>query len=163
MNKTSATARTRLALLALMAVLGASPDCSWAKEYGRYDTRSLVTPNPPPAKGGRLNLEYLDAMLQDMGQHAANYPPKFDSGEDLRRAQRDAASLIGMFEAAFKPDATPDDLLLRLGALGAIGHNLDVPDAARPSCRQFRWPPDGRCRVASWSGPSTPMRQMWVA
>ena len=119
----------RWSIAALCALLLLLPRPAWPAAYGQYDARQLLGPAPAAGKSATLNIAYLDRMLQDMGQHAANYPPRFDSLQDQQRAQRDAAALIGMLHAAFANNAPPE-LLLRMGVLGAYGHNLEVPNAA---------------------------------
>jgi len=116
-------------MAALSALLLALALPAWPAAYGQYDTRQLLGSAPAAGKSATFNTAYLDRMLQDIGQHAANYPPRFDSLQDQQRAQRDAASLIGMLNAAFANDAPPG-LLLRMGILGSYGHNLDVTNAA---------------------------------
>lgn len=108
------------------------PGAALAAAYGQYDIRQLLSPDPGSGKAGSLHTAYLDRMMQDIGHHAANYPPRFDSVQDQQRAQRDAGQLIGMLDAAFGAGNSnpPPELLLRMGVLGAYGHNLDVPNAA---------------------------------
>ncbi len=119
----------RWSVAALCALLVLLPRPAWPTAYGQYDARQLLGPAPAAGQSATFNTAYLDRMLQDIGQHAANYPPRFDSQADQQRAQRDAASLIGMLNAAFATDAPPG-LRLRMGMLGAYGHNLEVPNAA---------------------------------
>ncbi len=111
-------------------VLYVSASSAFAVEYGPHDLRRLLVPNAAPATGGRLDIRFLDSVLQDMRRHAINYPPKFDSPRDQQRAQQDATALIGMLGAAFSAGPVPEDMLLRLGMLGAMAHNLDVPQGA---------------------------------
>ncbi len=110
-----------------LALLFAST--GWTKAYGNYDARQLLVPASKPGAGGSLDLAYFDRMLSDLSEHAGSYPPQFDSPTDMQRAQRDAHHLIGMFDVAFGP-SPPNGLLLRMGLLGSVGHNLDVPQAA---------------------------------
>ena len=119
--------RRALAAICAAFVLLA-PTYALARAYGQYDLKLLLEPSPSAGKGGTFNVAYLDRMLQDLGQHAANYPPQFDSAQDQQRAQRNAASLMGMLDAGFGA-AAPPELLLRMGALGTYGHNLELPDA----------------------------------
>ena len=123
---------TRRVAAAICAALLFLSGAACAAAYGQYDIRQLLSPAPEGGKGGSLRMVYLDRMLQDIGQHAANYPPRFDSAPDQQRAQRDAGLLMGMLNAAFGAgnNQVPPELLLRMGLLGAYGHNLDVPDAA---------------------------------
>ena len=68
----------------------------WAKAYGNFDIRELLVPSPTPGAGGSLNPAFLDGVLADLSEHAASYPPQFDSPADMQRAQKDARNLIGM-------------------------------------------------------------------
>lgn len=122
-------------LLGVLVSMWSGP--SWAKAYGHHDMRQLLVPAQTPGGGGSLNLAFLDHILGDLSEHAANYPPQFDSRTDMRRAQNDARTLIGMLHTAYGA-APPEGLLFRLGLLGSFGHNLDVPDAALFAQNLFR-------------------------
>jgi tetratricopeptide (TPR) repeat protein len=111
----------------VLASLGAST--AWAVPYGNHDVRQLVVPASKPGAGGSFNLAYFDRMLSDLSAHAGNYPPQFDSPGDMQRAQRDTRQLMGMLHAAFGK-SPPDALLLRMAALGSIGHNLEITGGA---------------------------------
>ena len=128
MNLLSTMARA-VAMAACLACATLLPGHALAKEYGQYDVKLILVPAASPGTGGRLDIGYLDRMMQDIGQHASNYPPRFDSPQDEQRAQRDVGSLMGMLAAGFGT-AAPPELLLRMGILGSFGHNLQIPNAA---------------------------------
>lgn len=124
--------------LVLALLLGMSAAGLHAAEYGHHDLTRLFKPNPQPGGGTMMNASYLDRLLGELGQHAANYPPNFDSAADAARAKQDAITLMDMLVAAFSTVPTPPpDVLLRTGMLGAIGHNLGAPDAARYAQTQY--------------------------
>ena len=116
--------------IAWMALAICLPVRVMAAPYGSYDLRQLLVPAPAGGTGGTFSRRYLDAMLDDIAQHAANYPPQFDSAADRQRAQRDVTNLMGMLDTAFGATGAPPEILLRMGILGAAGHNLDIPNAA---------------------------------
>ena len=116
--------------VAWMALAICIPVRVMAAPYGSYDLRQLLIPAPAGGTGGTFSRRYLDAMLDDIAQHAANYPPQFDSAADRQRAQRDVTNLMGMLDTAFGATGSPPEILLRMGILGAAGHNLDIPNAA---------------------------------
>lgn len=116
--------------IAWMALAICLPVRLLAAPYGSYDLRQLLIPAPAGGAGGTVSRRYLDAMLDDIAQHAANYPPRFDSAADQQRAQRDVANLMGMLDTTFGGTGAPPEILLRMGILGAAGHNLDIPKAA---------------------------------
>ena len=120
-----------------MLIVGLFCTTLHASEYGHYDLKQLVQKNAAPATGAKLDVGYLDRLLADLSQHAGNYPPQFDSAEDAQRAQRDVVTLMVMLGAAFSPEQAPPDLVLRMGVLGAIGHNLDAPGGAAYAQSQF--------------------------
>lgn len=131
MNKTSAYTPWSKPFLLIAALLFSLLCTSLhAAEYGRHDLKRLVQPKAPPATGATLDLAFLDKVLADLRQHAGNYPPHFDAPADAQRAQRDATALMGMLNAMFSTAALPSDMLLRLGVLGAVAHNLDAPGGA---------------------------------
>lgn len=99
-----------------------------AAPYGNYDARHLFKPNSQG--GASIDATALDRQLADLRQHAGNYPPIFDSSDDAISAKHDVTQLIGMMGAAVSGAQVPPELLLRMGMLGAVGHNLDVAGAA---------------------------------
>lgn len=101
-----------------------------AAEYGRYDLNQLAKQNAPPAKGATLDIALVGRLLADLQPHAGNYPPKFDSPADAQRANADAAKLMGMLDAVFSAGQAPPEILLRMGMLGAVSHNMELPGAA---------------------------------
>ena len=113
--------------IAFLALSGAS---ARAADYGRYDLTQLVSQNAPPAKGATLNIALVDQVLSALQQHVGNYPPKFDSPADMQRAKADAGKLMGMLSAVFSAGSAPPDMLLRMGMLGAVSHNMDIPGGA---------------------------------
>ena len=121
------TASAFTVLIALAALCGAG---AHATDYGRYDLTQLVQQNAPPNKGASLNIALVDQLLADLQQHAGNYPPKFDSPADAQRANADAVKLMGMLGAVFSTGPAPPEMLLRMGMLGAVSHNMEVPGGA---------------------------------
>ena len=119
-----------LASLAFVTLLGFTCMSAQAAAYGRYDLSQLARQNAPPAQGASLNLALVDQLLADLQQHAGNYPPNFDSAADAQRAHADAAKLMGMLGAIFSAGVAPPDMLLRMGMLGAVSHNMDVSGGA---------------------------------
>lgn len=120
----NALARVLLLLLTICCTL------AHAAEYGRYDLTQLAKANAPPAQGATLDVSLIDRLLADLQQHAGNYPPRFDSPADAQRAQAVAKTLMGVLGATFSAGQAPPDLLLRMGMLGAVSHNMDVPGGA---------------------------------
>jgi hypothetical protein len=120
----------KLAALAFAVLLALSGAGAQAADYGRYDLTQLVQKNAPPAKGATLNLVLVDQVLSALQQHAGNYPPKFDSPSDAQRAKADATKLMGMLGAVFSAGSAPPEMLLRMGMLGTVSHNMDVPGGA---------------------------------
>lgn len=122
----AATQRLAYAALMLLLTMGrGSP--AWAKAYGNYDLRQMLVPASRPGAGGSFNMVHFDTMLSDLLEHAANYPPVFDSPADAQRAKSDARHLIAMLDTAFGT-SPPTPLLLRMALLGSIGHNLQLPE-----------------------------------
>lgn len=111
-----------------------------AKEYAGYDAQRLliVSQNPDGGKKKALDVAYLDRMLNDLYQHAQNYPAKFDNLHDRDLAVRDvtaALKIVNAFAAA--PDPDPEHLW-RAGLLNSIGHNLGIAGAAQNANAAFR-------------------------
>lgn len=121
---------TASALTVLIALLALCSAGAHAADYGRYDLNQLVSQNARPATGATLNMALVDQMLSALQQHAGNYPPKFDSPADMQRAKADAGKLMGMLGAVFSTGPAPPDMLLRMGVLGAVSHNMEVPGGA---------------------------------
>ena len=121
---------TALALTVLIAFVALCSAGAQAADYGRYDLTQLVSQNAPPNKGATLNVALVDQMLSALQHYANNYPPKFDSPADMQRAKADAGKLMGMLGAVFATGPAPPEMLLRMGMLGAVSHNMDIPGGA---------------------------------
>jgi predicted Zn-dependent protease len=105
---------------------------AYAKEYGNYDLKRILTVSESPAgKKYGIDVNYLDQILNDLAFHAKNYPPKFDTSYDQQRATKDVKTLSGMLDTLVKGPSPNTDILLRAGFLNSIGHNLDIPGSAK--------------------------------
>jgi predicted Zn-dependent protease len=103
-----------------------------AREFGRYDVKkviSLAAP-APGTPAATVDIVYLDRILDDLAAHAKTYPVHFDSAADRHRAERDVATLSSLLDPLAEKFSQSPPMLLRLGLLHAIGHNLDIPDSA---------------------------------
>jgi predicted Zn-dependent protease len=122
------------ALLVIFVASGVS-----AREYGNYDPKRLLTVSETPA-GKKYGFDgaYLDKMLNDLSDHAKNYPPQFDTPQDKRRATQDVKALSGMLDVLINAPAPSLELLIRGGYVNSIGHNLDIPGAAEKADAIFR-------------------------
>jgi tetratricopeptide (TPR) repeat protein len=114
-----------LAIAMALCLSGASP--AFAKSYGDYDILKVLkkTDNPP---GGSVDLVYVDAIMDDLRTHADSYPTRFDSAADQAKAKRDVLGLIGILDVLAKAPDVHVNVLIRLGVLGHIGYNLEIPD-----------------------------------
>ena len=133
----SARILVQVVLTACLAVALFTPLLVQAAAYGSYDLRQLLVPAAGGGPGGSVSIRYLDGMLDDLALHAGNYPPQFDSAQDRTRAQRDVANLMGVLDAAFGSHPTSPEILLRMGRIGAVGHNLELPNAADYAASRF--------------------------
>jgi hypothetical protein len=119
--------------LALVAVLGQ------AKEYGHYDIRSIFSISE--AADGQhsvtFNLPSLDHILDDVGAHAGTYPPHFDSIDDRQRAEHDVTGIASLLDPLADKFSRNTELLLRLGYLHTLGHNLDLAGSDKKAIAAF--------------------------
>ena len=119
--------------VALFAVL------AHAKEYGHYDIRSIFSLTEAP--GGQhsmtFNLPALDQILGDVGSHAELYPPHFDSGEDRQRAEQDVSEIAKLLDPLAGNFSANSEMLLRLGYLHTLGHNLDIAGSDKKAVDAF--------------------------
>jgi TPR repeat protein len=107
-----------------------------AKPYGNYEPTKIIKKSES-GSGGSLDLLYADTILQDLRSHAESYPTQFDNDQDKARASRDLTSLLGMLEVIGKEPNAPIDIWLRLGILGHIGYNLDIPQTGNAALYYF--------------------------
>jgi predicted Zn-dependent protease len=109
-----------------------------AREYGRYDTKRLLTATETPeGKKYGFGGPYLGQMMNDLSAHARNYPPQFDTPQDKQRATNDVKALSGMLDLLIN-NPNPDLGLLTLaGDVNSMGHNLDIPGAAQKANSVF--------------------------
>ncbi|MBS1162049.1 MAG: hypothetical protein H6R15_4468 [Proteobacteria bacterium] len=130
---------TRLLLLVLAATLFSAP--AVAAPYGNYDIkRIMIVRDTPSGKSYGLDAKYLDEMIGDLSDHAENYPPKFDSPEDRKRAEADAKQLAGFLDAITSgsdPNQNPQ-LLIRAALVNSMGHILDIKGSAERAEVLFR-------------------------
>lgn len=127
----------RIYLLALSILLSSS--LSYAKEYGTYDPKRILTVSESPSgKKYGFDTAYLDLMLNDLALHAKNYPPKFDTPQDLQRAIRDVKTLSGMLDILINGPTPNPELLVRAGFLNSIGYNLDIAGSAEKTTAIFQ-------------------------
>ena len=110
-----------------------------AKEYGNYDPKRMVTfSETPSGKQARIDLNYLDQILNDLGLHATNYPPQFDTPQDRQRAIQDVKTLSGMLDILVNNPSPNPELLLRAAFLNSIGYNLDIPGSGEKTSAIFQ-------------------------
>lgn len=127
----------RCILLALSLLFAVS--LTYAKEYGRYDPKLMLTVTETPAgKKHGLDIKYLDQMLNDLAMHAKNYPPRFDTPQERQRATQDVKTLSGMLDMLISGPNPSMELLGRAGFLNSIGHNLDIPGSAEKTSLIFQ-------------------------
>jgi hypothetical protein len=119
-------------IIALIAACCMLADTLQAKPYGEYDVRQIVKRNDVGQP--IIDLAYVDVILSDLRSKAENYPVQFDSESDQSRARRDTGMLMGMLSIIGKEPGAPFEICLRLGLIGQIGYNLQMPgmdDAAQ--------------------------------
>lgn len=110
-----------------------------ARSYGRYDIRQLITV-ADTAQGKRsatINIAYLSQILDDLGRHAATYPPHFETAEDRQRAEHDLSAISNLLDPLSADISHNPPLLMRLALLHAFGHNLDIPDSSQKAVAAF--------------------------
>ncbi len=119
-------------ILALALVLSQIVAVAKATEYGQYDIKKVVTITQSAAgqNSATISFAYLDQIIDDLSSHAANYPPRFDSPDDLYRARVDVKALSAILDTLLSSPSPDRQILLRAGVLNSIGHNLDVPGCA---------------------------------
>jgi tetratricopeptide (TPR) repeat protein len=112
---------------------------AWAAAYGNYDARRILTvTETPTGKRHGIDLQYLDTMLNDLGSHAKNYPPSFDSDQDRQRATRDAVTLAGMLGELTQDVSAHPEILFRAATVNSYGHNLKITGAAEKANELFQ-------------------------
>lgn len=107
-----------------------------AEPYPKLDPDSLINGSPehPPIT---VNIAALQDALQNLGNHAGDYPPRFDSDTDRQQAIKDLAPLAILLEDMTKNSSGSNKnteahlASLQMSArLYWIGHNLDQPGYA---------------------------------
>jgi len=109
------------------------------REYGHYDIKQVIS--VAPGASGKpsvtVNIIYLSRIVDDLGRHAAVYPPHFESAEDRQRAERDVVAISALLDPISDKFSHNPVLLMRLALLHAFGHNLDVPGSAPKAVAAF--------------------------
>lgn len=120
-------------LLSLACTLAATT--TLAEPYPKLDPNSLINGSPenPPIT---VNIAALQDALQNLGSHAGDYPPRFDSDADRQQAIKDLAPLAILLEDMTKNSSGNKNTEAHLASLQMsarlywIGHNLDQPGYA---------------------------------
>lgn len=123
-------------LFVLVILLG----CSFVKaeEYGNYDLKRILTlSETTTGKEYAIDSGYLDQILDDLGAHAFNYPPRFDTPQAQQRAVKDAETLSKIFDNLVDQPKPDIKILVRAGFLNSMAHNLDIAGAAQKAISIF--------------------------
>lgn len=96
-------------------------------QYGNYDLQNASIAKPSEnGRPGRVDMDLVERVLDDLATHARSYPPRFESQAERIRAERDVKMLAFMFDTIAAEDNVQTDILLKAGSLNSIGHNLDI-------------------------------------
>lgn len=138
--------KTRLLPLLILLLL---PSRLLAQEYGHFDLSKVMEVSEKDGQfRAEISFSYLDRVLQDLQSHAMDYPPRFDSVKDRKRAEADVRKLDLMLGVVLKQEGSPD-LLWRAAQLSTMAYALDMPGAAQRAEALFAQllelkPKDGR-------------------
>ena len=110
-----------------------------AAEYGSYEPKRILTVTETSSgKTYGIDTKYLDQILNDLGRHAKNYPPQFDTPQDKPRAVQDIKMLSGMLDILINVPSPNPEILWRAGFLNSMGHNLDIAGSAQKTFTIFQ-------------------------
>ena len=110
-----------------------------AAEYGSYEPKRILTVTETSSgKTYGIDTKYLDQILNDLGRHAKNYPPQFDTPQDKPRAVQDIKMLSGMLDILINGPSPNPEILWRAGFLNSMGHNLDIAGSAEKTFTIFQ-------------------------
>ena len=138
--------KTRLLPLLILLLL---PARLLAQEYGHFDLSKVMEVSEKDGQfRAEISFSYLDRVLQDLQSHAMDYPPRFDSVKDRKRAEADVRKLDLMLGVVLKQEGSPD-LLWRAAQLSTMAYALDIPGSAQRAEALFAQllelkPKDGR-------------------
>jgi len=118
-------------LLPLLILLLLLPARLLAQEYGHFDLSKVMEVTEKDGQfRAEISFSYLDRVLQDLQSHAMDYPPRFDSVKDRKRAEADVRKLDLMLGVVLKQEGSPE-LLWRAAQLSTMAYALDMPGAAQ--------------------------------
>jgi tetratricopeptide (TPR) repeat protein len=128
--------------LGAVAILcGASCDVSGKEysEYGKYDLRDALTTKVAGGgkQGYQVDVKSIDRVVDDLAEHARDYPPKFRGEEEKSRAERDAKALVAIFDKLTAEKDASADLLLKAAFVDGLAHNLDIRGAAEKAAQNY--------------------------
>jgi TonB family protein len=116
-----------------------SPLTSNETVYGSYEPKRILTVTETSSgKTYGIDTKYLDQILNDLGGHAKNYPPHFDTDQDKLRAVQDIKMLSGMLDILINGPSPNLEILWRAGFLNSMGHNLDIAGSAEKASTIFK-------------------------
>lgn len=122
--------------------------------YGHYDIAKVFHLKISGTQHSvTVDLRYLDQIVADLSTHTNNYPPNFDTPDDLARARRDVKALSDVLNTFVPGPSANTQILLRTGVLNGIGHGLDIPGTASRAVAAFnallqRSPDDAQANYA---------------
>jgi tetratricopeptide (TPR) repeat protein len=131
--------RTLLSILVSALTLVASPCLAGSPSL------AALPPAPPPAATARpkaLDLRQIDKVCARIERHARDYPPTFADDHERSAVENELRGVLDLLDAAWEKNpralqANPE-LLLRLGVLHSLGHNLDFPGSPDKADLAFR-------------------------
>jgi len=77
-----------------------------------------------------INLEIVDDYIERIAKHAKEYPPRFTSKEEYEDVAEKLNGLIGVLAIVSENQQNNPELLLRLGFVQSMAHNININGAA---------------------------------
>jgi tetratricopeptide (TPR) repeat protein len=100
--------------------------------YGEHDLAQVLGTRQDERGNDEhfLDMKLVHTVLRDLAAHARDFPVRFEAGSERARAERDVQRLTSLLEIVAGRDDADSELLLLMGQLQAMAHNLDLAGSA---------------------------------
>ncbi|MCP3923771.1 MAG: tetratricopeptide repeat protein [Desulfobacterales bacterium] len=128
----------RMVLICMVFILMgcASKTIRGSKEITIKDAIKTKTLNSGTVES-YIDFQIIDQISQRIAVHAGNYPPKFDNIGQRKKIVIDLKKTLYLLKTLLTQENKDPRLLIRIGFLNSMGHNLGFPGSDKKAIKAF--------------------------
>lgn len=109
-------------------------------DYGGHDLSAIMSTriDDQGKESYFLEMGVVSTVMNDLLQHAKMWPVTFRTEPERRRAEQDVTVLASVIEVIAADEDADSELLISMGRVQAIRHNLDLDGAGEQAVAWFR-------------------------